>query len=406
MSRTQRREAAPGDEHRPVYAVWELTLRCDQPCSHCGSRAGVARHRELSTVECLAVVAQLAALGVREVTLIGGEAYLRPDLAEIVGAFAGRGVVVTMQTGGRTFTATRARALREAGPFGVGVSIDGPEAVHDRLRNNAGSWAAAMRALEHAAEAGLATSSNCQVNQLNRRHLPELVEALRDRRVRNWRAQLTVPMGNAAERPEWILQPWMVLQVVDTLAAIQRAAIAAPRPWELPHPDRSFDVQPGNNVGYYGPHEELLRSRPGANSSYWGGCRAGSALIALESDGTIKACPSLPTAPYAAGNVLDRELVEAWAADPALAFTRPRSTDELWGFCKGCYYAETCRAGCNFTAHATLGRRGNNPFCYHRAATHRRAGVRERLVQVSSAAGAPYDFGRFEIVEEAWVDED
>jgi radical SAM protein with 4Fe4S-binding SPASM domain len=405
MSRTRRRQQLRGGEARPVYVVWELTLRCDQPCSHCGSRAGASRARELSTAECLAVVGQLAAMGAREVTLIGGEAYLRPDLADIVHALREAGMVVTMQTGGRAFTATRARRLKDAGLFGVGVSIDGPESIHDVLRNNQGSWAAAMRALEFAADVGLATSSNCQVNQLNRERLPELVEALRDRQVRNWRAQLTVPMGNAAEHPEWILQPWHVLQVIDGLADIQRAAIAAPRPWELPHPERTFDVQPGNNVGYFGPHEELLRSRPGASSTHWGGCKAGTALLSLESDGTIKACPSLPTAPYAAGNILDTQLAKVWAEHERMGFTRERSTAELWGLCKGCVYAETCRAGCNFTAHTTLGRRGNNPFCYHRASTFRRAGRRERLVQVERAAGQPYDFGRFELVEEAWLEE-
>ena len=33
----------------PAYVVWELTLACDQPCTHCGSRAGDARPAELST---------------------------------------------------------------------------------------------------------------------------------------------------------------------------------------------------------------------------------------------------------------------------------------------------------------------------------------------------------------------
>ena len=72
----------------------------------------------------------------------------------------------------------------------------------------------------------------------------------------------------------------------------------------------------------------------------------------------------------------------------------------LHGFCKTCYYADVCRGGCAWTAHVTLGRPGNNPFCYHRAATLRGQGIRERLVQVRRAPGIPYDFGRFELVSE------
>jgi radical SAM protein with 4Fe4S-binding SPASM domain len=375
---------------------------CDQPCQHCGSRAGKARQRELTTAECFDVARQLAELGTREVTLIGGEAYLRPDVYDIVADMTERGLAVTMQSGGRALTEKRARRFKEAGLKALGISVDGPEAIHDVLRGNKGSWAAAMRALDAAASVGLPTASNMQVNRLNLGQIRENVENLRDRRVRFWRPQLTVPMGNAADQPDWILQPWQILEVIDTLAAIQVDAIQNPRPWELPHPKRSFDVQAGNNVGYYGPHEELIRSHPGGRPGYWGGCGAGIAVMSVESDGTLKACPSLPTAPYVGGNVLDKSIAEAWAKSPEIRFARDRDGSELWGFCKTCYYADVCHAGCNFTAHSTLGRRGNNPFCYHRAHTLRREGKRERLQQVAKPEGVPYDFGRFEILLEDW----
>jgi hypothetical protein len=71
---------------RPQYAVWEVTLRCDLACHHCSSRAGRARADELTTAEALQLVEQLAELGVLEVTLIGGEVYLRSDWCEIVRA--------------------------------------------------------------------------------------------------------------------------------------------------------------------------------------------------------------------------------------------------------------------------------------------------------------------------------
>src|ERR1700722_15026038 len=69
---------------RPSYVVWELTLACDLACHHCGSRAGRARPDELTTDECLELADQIAALGANEVTLIGGEAYLRDDWGDII----------------------------------------------------------------------------------------------------------------------------------------------------------------------------------------------------------------------------------------------------------------------------------------------------------------------------------
>ena len=56
--------------------------------------------------------------------------------------------------------------------------------------------------------------------------------------------------------------------------------------------------------------------------------------------------------------------------------------------------------GCTFTAHAVLGRPGNNPLCYFRAQSLKKQGKRERLVLKQSAPGLPFDNGRFELVEE------
>jgi radical SAM protein with 4Fe4S-binding SPASM domain len=387
------------DDHdiHPVYVVWEITTKCDQPCQHCGTRAGPARPVELSTEQALEVAQSLVDLRAREVTLIGGEAYLRADVLDIVSYLADRGVRVTMQTGGRAFTKERAQAFRNAGLGGLGVSIDGPAIVHDKLRGNLGSHRAAIQALDNAREVGLVLSANSQINRLNAHLLEQTAAELQAHGVEAWQVQLTGPMGRAADHPEWIIEPWRVVEVIDTLAKIQREAIE-----RFDGNGVCFNIVPNNNIGYFGPHEQLLRSRPGGAEAHWRGCLAGIYILGIESDGTVKACPTLPTASYAGGNVRDIPLETIWAESEQIRFSRDRTTDELWGFCKTCYYADVCRAGCSWTVHTTLGRRGNNPFCYHRVVELRKKGVREKLVHRERAPNLPYDHGRFDLVEEPW----
>ena len=388
---------------RPIYAVWEITLRCDHACEHCGSRAGPVRDDELSTEELFEVADALVRLGTREVTLIGGEAYLRSDVYALVEHVAKQGPRVTMQTGGRGLTAERAKKLRASGLSAIGVSIDGLEATHDTLRAAPGSHAAAFRAIEHGRAAGLVVSSNTQVNRLNMHELPAIAAQLEAAGVAVWRAQLTAAMGRAGDHPDWILQPYMVLEVIDTLAEIQQRSFAAAKARGVPEA-RAFHVALGNNLGYFGPHERLLRSRPGKGDRYFTGCQAGQYVMGIESDGTVKGCPSLPTAPYTGGNVRTMTLEDIWRHGEAMKFTRERTIEELWGFCRTCYYADICRAGCSFTTHSALGRRGNNPFCYYRAAELRKQGLREELVHAQRPPGDPYDFGRFELREAPWSD--
>ena len=125
---------------RTSYAVWEITLKCNLACSHCGSRAGQQRSQELSTEEALDLVKQMSETGIKEVTLIGGEAFLRPDWLQIAEAITTAGMLCTMTTGGYGISLETARRMKEAGIATVSVSIDGMEATHDRLRGKRGSW--------------------------------------------------------------------------------------------------------------------------------------------------------------------------------------------------------------------------------------------------------------------------
>src|SRR5499433_3773246 len=128
----------------PVHAVWEITLACDLKCHHCGSRAGKRRSAELTTEECLDLVRQLARMGTREVTLIGGEAYLRRDWLQIIREVRDCGMDCTMQSGGLNLTEDRIKAAVDAGLQGLGISIDGLREVHDKLRGVKGSFDAAF----------------------------------------------------------------------------------------------------------------------------------------------------------------------------------------------------------------------------------------------------------------------
>lgn len=373
----------------PAYVVWELTLRCDLACTHCGSRGGRARPHELSTTRALEVVGELAQMGTREVVLIGGEAYLHPGFLEIARGLREAGITPVVTTGGRGITAQLAREMADAGIERVSVSIDGLEATHDRMRALRGSFTAATAALHHCRDAGIAIAANSNFNRLNRGDLEGLFEHLQQHRVRAWQIQLTTPLGRAADRTDMLLQPWDLLDLVPRVAAVKRRADEVP-----------MTVMVGNNFGYFGPEEATLRSpRPGGDD-HWRGCQAGRFVMGIESDGSVKGCPSLQTSHYVGGRVGEASLSAIWNEREALAFTRSRTVDDLWGFCRQCPFAAACLGGCSFTAHAILGRPGNNPYCHFRARHFAKQGLRERLVPAAPARGEPFDHGLFEIVLE------
>jgi radical SAM protein with 4Fe4S-binding SPASM domain len=382
------------DGFRPAYVVWELTLRCDHACAHCGSRAGGARPDELTREKALAVVDELADMGAREVVLIGGEAYLHDGFLDIVRKLKARGIRATMTTGGKGITAALAREMKAAGVHAVSVSVDGLAHEHNLIRQSPRSFEGAIAALGHLRAAGITIAANTNINRVNQPVLEALFDVLTGVGISAWQVQITVPLGRAADRPQMLLQPYDLLDVVPRLASLKRRAFA-----------RGITMMPGNNLGYFGPDEALLRSPhdvsiDGAPRDHWQGCQAGRMVMGIESDGGVKGCPSLQSSHYVGGTLKDRSLQDLWRTTPQLAFNRARGVDDLWGFCRTCPFAEACKGGCTFTAHALFGRPGNNPYCHFRARTLAAQGQRERLVPGEPAAGVPFDNGLFDVVVE------
>ncbi len=230
-------------------------------------------------------------------------------------------------------------------------------------------------------------ATNTQINRLSMPELPEILEVIAAQGAHSWQLQLTVPMGRAADEPAVLLRPYDLLELFPLLGQLKiRADELGVRIW------------PGNNIGYFGPFEKALRGT--LPRGHLSSCGAGRATLGIEADGAIKGCPSLPTEAWTGGNIRDNSLREIWERSTPLRYTRDRTVDDLWGFCRTCYYAEECMAGCTWTSHVFFGRPGNNPYCHHRALEMRRNGKRERLVQTAMAGGTPFDYSHFEIVVE------
>lgn len=380
---------------RTAYAVWELTRKCNLACGHCGSRRGseqnVSRLDELSTAEAFDLIHQLKDAGIQEVTLIGGEFFLRREWHRIAEEITRQGMFCSIVTGGYGITPATAKRIKDVGISLVSVSIDGMKETHDSLRGTPGAWDFCFRTFEYLHKVGVQLSSNSQLNRHSAPDLPLLYEALRSAGVGSWQLQITAPMGGAADRSHILLQPAELLLLYPMLSCVfgyaRRDGIRA---------------MAGDNIGYYGPYERLLRSVDG--NSIWMGCQAGIGAIGIEADGAVKPCLSLPTAAYTGGHLREHSLEDIVRHSDALNINihacTPEGAAHLYGFCGSCEYAELCRGGCTWMMHVFFGKRGDNPYCHHRALTLAAQNRRERVKIQQSAGGRPFDHGLFELIEE------
>ena len=140
----------------PVATHVAITNNCPLHCWHC-SNADRPGQRDMPTEHWLKVLAELQEWGVCMIAFTGGEPLVHPQLEQMIASLDERSVTFIF-TSGFGLDARRARRLKDAGLFGVIVSLDHyEEARHDQMRGFKGAHTHAIRALEESRSAGMYT---------------------------------------------------------------------------------------------------------------------------------------------------------------------------------------------------------------------------------------------------------
>lgn len=325
--------------------VWEITLACCFSCKYCGSAGGQARENELTTAECISVAGQLADLGCKKVTLIGGEIFLRPDWSTITRALTDRDICVAVITNGYLFTDEIIRQLQDVKVSAVCVSIDGPEAVNDYYRQ-VGSFQRAKQAIITLSEHSIPVAVISTLNSENIHQLDYLYKEMRDLPLYCWQLQACTPMGNAETHGieyefDHRLAIDFVVQHID---------------------DAPFRIGIADNIGYFTHDEGRLRGNP-SGLAIFHGCQAGISSIGIDSVGNVRGCESQYADAFIEGNLRQQSLISIWEAPNAFSYNRNFSTSILTGYCSNCFYGSICAGGCrsyNYFVHRKL---FEAPFC-------------------------------------------
>jgi mycofactocin radical SAM maturase len=303
----------------PICLTWELTYACNLACTHCLSSSGRRDPRELSTAECLAVIDELQRMQVFYVNIGGGEPTVRRDFWELVDYATSRDVGVKFSTNGSRITSEVARRLAGSDYVDVQISLDGATAeVNDAVRG-AGSYATAVRAMEHLADAGAGGFKiSVVVTRENATQL-DAFKTIADRYGAQLRLTRLRPSGRGAD----------VWEQLHPTAAQQRQVYD----WLLQHGE---SVLTGDSFFHLAAYGDPL---PGLNL-----CGAGRVVCLIDPVGDVYACPFAIHESFLAGNVRsDGGFAHVWRESELFQDLRRPQTG---GACMSCAHFDSCRGGC------------------------------------------------------------
>jgi len=355
----------------PAQCVWELTLRCNMRCLHCGSRAGKARANELSIEECFRVADELAALGCRQVTLIGGEVFLYPGWERVARRLSDSGLAVNIITNGFLMGDRQIEQIRHARLANVGVSIDGMEENHNRIRRVPTSFPRTVAALDRLRREGISIGAVTSLLSFNVCDLEAIYQLLVSYGVEIWQLQIATAMGNLVDGTPLLLPPAELPRITSFI--IDKLC------------ERKMRVYAGDDIGYYDANEPCLRT-PRGTIALWEGCQAGLRVVGIDSVGNVKGCESLYSDVFIEGNLREESLAEIWSKPGAFAYNRQFEPAMLSGACALCDMGPACRAGCRGMCYFSTGTFHENPYCCYPGRVQQ---CDRELFQVAGAAPTP-----------------
>jgi MoaA/NifB/PqqE/SkfB family radical SAM enzyme len=132
----------------PLYVQFYITARCNLVCEQCNIIHAESSQREMDINQINKVAENLAEIGLGIVLLIGGEPFVRKDIAEIVKAFTNVGIHVRMQTNGIATRDQLEKCVKNGG-HDISVSLDSlDEKIQDEINGNfKKSWTKAINTI-------------------------------------------------------------------------------------------------------------------------------------------------------------------------------------------------------------------------------------------------------------------
>jgi ubiquinone/menaquinone biosynthesis C-methylase UbiE/MoaA/NifB/PqqE/SkfB family radical SAM enzyme len=301
----------------PAYLVHEVTRRSRRTDGDRSTGASTGAAGEL-TLDEITVLARRLPRTVAWLRLEGDEPFARPDLAEIVAAYAGPGGVrdIEIATDGwltDPIVATVARALRENPRLrlAVAVALDGVPEVHDRMRGRPGACdraratILALRRIE-TGEPRLRCHVSITVSAENRDTVGDLLAFLT--------RELEAPAVTCSLAPGVVSEAGVDPLTLQQFDRFTRMVTLARDAGELARGRGPFGA-------FADAMADLAWSRPARRANGGaarGACCAGRMAGFLGSDGTLRACPSRPSS-LGNARAIGFDLGRLWKGDAARA---------------------------------------------------------------------------------------
>lgn len=341
----------PWHDESPVSFDISITGRCNLKCPFCFYSQAINTRPDLPLSEWQTFFTELQSLGVRDLTLSGGEILCRNDLFEIIDSIIAANMRYSLISNGtlgseKTVTGLLARKRRRRlNSIQISVDGSGPK-THDLIRGN-GSFAATDKFLRQLLQAELPVATRFTINRHNCNDLQATFAYLLDElQLPAVSTNYACQLGSAVENANTIdLTPAERLQTMQTIRHLAE------------------QVWPGRITAQAGPLYESRqfesmehhRQHHPVYNGHLSACGCFRSKLAVHHDGVIIPCNMLGEIEL--GRINRDSIKKIWLEHPILKKLASRTGFSLknMAHCTNCEYVEICNGGCPATVISQTG---------------------------------------------------
>lgn len=156
----------------PIFVTLCVTRRCNLRCIYCYMECSAKNGREFTKEELFRLIDELARMGMRYISLNGGEVLLRDDIEEIIDKIKDKKILCHLSTNG-LLAKKRLSALKKVDS--IAISIDGKDASND-LNRGSGTFDKIAEALELLNRNGVQYHTHTVLTRNNRTAVEEMMD--------------------------------------------------------------------------------------------------------------------------------------------------------------------------------------------------------------------------------------
>lgn len=328
------------NQKSPPVVVWNLLESCNLNCFFCyydAKKEPKGNGVDYDLVRSIA--GQIKEAKIRYLLISGGEPLLYPRISTLVKSLSSS-CRIGLSTNGTLIDKKSAISLKSSGLDYIGISLDGPQDIHNNLRNSSYAFSQALRGIQYAKEAGFNTGIRLTLNSYNYKSIRDIFCIAQDLRVDRLCFYHLVYSGRGSIAP-YDLTREQRLAVLNSIIKLADGWIKRRISTQVLTVDNFSDaaillnyIQKKKNARYAKALELLTQQ---------GGCPAGKRILSIDHKGYLHPCQFWNT--YRLADLRKERLLNFLNHG---AFF-PGWREKLKGKCGVCSYKEIC-GGCRMRA--------------------------------------------------------